>query len=152
MSILVFSSDKTLFFCSCFFNKLMFLIAVSSRGIVVSPGSTPKFCSAYGLYHELNQPFIVTDGCFRLRCRCHSDGSWECPSNQAIYFCPTNSRQVHRGKSRPFFTFKGLNYETFQFLPICKNWKPIIMKAPNKKYRNFQFNFFFKLLRKIIAN
>lgn len=75
----------------------------SSRGIVVSPVSTPKFCSAYGLYHELNQPFIVTDGCFRLRCRCHSDGSWECPSNQAIYFCPTNSRHVHRAASRSLY-------------------------------------------------
>lgn len=44
-------------------------------------------CRVNGREYPLDRPFSLTDECFRYDCECHSDGSWECPAENAEYIC-----------------------------------------------------------------
>ena len=67
--------------------------------MVVAVGTEIRHCIAEGNQYPVGRPFSFTEGCFRFNCECHSDGSWECPSERSEYVCPLQPGQrIVRGK------------------------------------------------------
>ena len=51
-------------------------------------------CTVRGKEYPLGQSFSFSDGCYTYQCECHSDGSWDCPADQAVDRCGhTRDRQ-----------------------------------------------------------
>ena len=72
-------------------QKIFTLTASSIRMFVISMNDI-NGCKAMGREYPLGRPFSLTDECFRYDCECHSDGSWECPAENAEYVCDKMSR------------------------------------------------------------
>ena len=69
------------------------------RTVVVAVGTEITHCKAAGKQYRVGRPFSFTEDCFRFNCKCHSDGSWECPSERTEYICQLREGQKDvRGK------------------------------------------------------
>ncbi|XP_064618367.1 uncharacterized protein LOC135482358 isoform X2 [Liolophura sinensis] len=56
-------------------------------------------CLVSGQPFPRGQPFSFDDGCYRFRCICHSDGSWNCPAQDTQNLCGGTERISRSGKT-----------------------------------------------------
>ena len=67
--------------------------------MVVAVGTEIRHCTAEGNQYPVGRPFSFTEGCFRFNCECHTDGSWECPSERSEYVCQLQpGQQIIKGE------------------------------------------------------
>eukprot|EP00106_Octopus_bimaculoides_P013363 XP_014780805.1 PREDICTED: uncharacterized protein LOC106876685 isoform X1 [Octopus bimaculoides] len=51
-------------------------------------------CSARGKIIQPNSDFQLREGCFKYKCRCNCDGSWNCPKETAVNLCERNNKCI----------------------------------------------------------
>lgn len=93
--------------------------------VTVEPTNNTK-CKRCKVKHQIfkgNTVFFQNNGCYRYRCKCSCDGSWECPTEEAVDICrglegriPFADRQCVNCKVRGQL-YKG--GEDFDLLEAC---------------------------------
>ncbi|GAB1605393.1 hypothetical protein Ahia01_000821300 [Argonauta hians] len=56
-----------------------------------------RSCRVNNFEYPLGRTFSFIEDCFRYRCNCHSDGSWECPAKRTEYSCGPQGRDHSKG-------------------------------------------------------
>lgn len=74
---------------------------VTGRGGYVDiRGPLSEYCQVNNKRYPTRQPFTFDEGCYRFRCMCNEDGSWNCPASVTENLCGREEKVSRSGYTR----------------------------------------------------
>lgn len=74
---------------------------IGPKGAVGTEGTLERaqFCLVDNKEYALGQPFSFDQDCFRFKCFCSEDGSWNCPADDSQNLCGRTDKRGRAGKT-----------------------------------------------------